>query len=193
MHCSTLLILFTIFGSAFSTIISQAMKKENRTSLCGTIIDIPLSRKSLKACSLACVHQDTCKGILFAKDKDVSKICKLITSQSETITTSSALSGYTPYFPRLHCPGYGNNETFELPENWNSGCPVAYFPLDASTEGVAYGNDPTAIDFSQPGKVGNGLSFVNPTGSLDAAFRLHGTFLSPQYCYTTPDSCTQGM
>ncbi len=80
-----------------------------------------------------------------------------------------------------------------MPGNWNSGCPAAYFPLDANSEGTAYGNDPTAIDFSQPGQVGNGLSFVNPSGNLNAAFRLHGTFVSPDYCFTTPDTCPDGF
>ncbi len=185
------LAVFHIVGSSFGEITSKVLKKSKVTNLSGTIIDASLRRKnSLQACSLACFHHDTCQGVLFSADKQSGKTCKLIMSESGTMNPSD-LSGYAQYLSAICCWFPGGR--YAPPINWNHGCPTAYFPLDSSSEGTPYGNDVSVLDFSQPGIVGNGLSFSNPTGNLKASFILQGTFTSPDFCFTQPDTCPEGF
>ncbi len=137
-----------MFGSNLGTITSQLLKEGNSNRLCGTVIDSPA--RSLQACSLTCLHQDRCKGILFLDQTVIPKSCKLITSESETEIDSFDFSDYTQYLFTISCSGFYGNNTFVPPLNWNSGCPAAYFPLESASEGTSYGNDPLRIDFSQP-------------------------------------------
>ncbi len=190
--CVLSLLLFRISGSRLGTLTSQLLKEGNSETLCGTIHDI--SVRSLQACSLACLQQDMCKAVLFADGTGIPQNCKLVTTESETEINSLDFSDYTQYFLTMNCTGFDNpNSSFIPPLNWNSGCPVAYFPLDSDSEGTAYGTHAVRMDFSQPGKVGNGLTFLNPYGSLRASFMLHGTFTGPEYCFPTPDVCDQGF
>ena len=175
-----------VFESCHGRIITEYLKKGNRAHLCGTV---ERKETSLQACSVACLRQDICLGFLFGKDKEITQRCKMITPESD-LSNPQDLSGYEQYYPRTVC-SYSNCN-FVAPVTWVSGCPTVYFPLNSALEGTAYGNNPGAIDFTQPGKVGNGLSFINPSGSLRASFNLHETFTSPDYCVMTPDSCQHG-
>ena len=191
VHYLFSLTICPMLGFTLGTINSNFLQKGNMTNLCGTILDISLRKqRGLPGCTLACLHEDMCKSILF-KNGANTESCKMITSESEAIINPSDFSSYAQYFPKIKCSYF--DQTFSLPLNWNSGCPTAYFPLDSATEGTAYGNDPAEIKFSAPGVIGNGLSFNNPSGNLRASFTLHGTFTSPDFCFVTPDICPDGF
>ncbi len=189
-----LVVLSCILSACLCEINSKFLTKGNKTTLHGQI-EAAFSHTSV-GCSSLCGQSANCRGILFNKHVEVAERCKLITTDSNNQIDDSAFQDYNVYIDHdmvlFTQPGLNitcTNPAVNLPDDWESSCPKAYFPLDSASEGSSYGNDQSLIDFTQTGIVGNAFTFDNPTGSYKASFTLNGIFQSPNYCFTTPDTC----
>ncbi len=192
MELVSLSVLFAIFNLTFGQIDETFLTEGNKLITCGKIIDT--RRKTLVDCSINCLPNPKCKGIMFNKTATLTQRCKLVTSECTSQIYASDWEGYRQYSSRGNYSKFTSvpslNSTVE--QQWPPGFPVCYFPLDSNSIGNALGQSPTAIDFTPDGVYGNAFSFVNPSGSLRAYYNL-GKFPSPGHCFTTPDRCKLGM
>ncbi len=185
-----LIILIVHIQICTGNIISGRLQKENNMTKCGTVSPFPAAQKRL-ACSLECLKNNLCTAILFDEKEIAYLRCKLILSDSASTIDLSVLPQYEYFAIRADKQVTCDNMGIETPEGWDSECPKLYFPLD-SDQSAAYGGSSAHADFSTSGKLGQSMHLENDGSPPYAYHNLGSSYVSPQYCFPDPSSCTRG-
>ncbi len=136
------------------------------------------------ACSIECLIENNCVGILFNENAETSAKCKaLITGQNPI--HSSEVNGYHTYIKG--CKGV------PMLSEWTSSCPALYLPFDGDHGGQVIGQSPESLQYIPGGKLGHMLYHpADGTSSTFAYLRL-GPYTAPSFCFTYPKDCPEGV
>ncbi len=178
-------------SSGLGQITTQHFLQEDITQATGQIHSDNYAIARRLACSQKCLTYEKCKGILFNSNADISGRCKVVLACDSPINHTN-LIGYQFFSIKQNelVPCLDLAISVPTPVNWSSPCPTLYFPLDSMNEGIAMGNNPSAMQFVA-GVVNNSLSHPNP--SRNSAYFHLGFYPSTEYCFPDPERCTQGV